>query len=198
MTTESIPIKLYFELTDTVNGTLPLPRCTIKINGKIVVDNEELTNSNNETTPWQADKKISVKSFNVDIDDDIESENTIEVLNTIKQEEVWDILPENPDLPGGKIDYGFFLRDIEINEISVESLVYDKGDMEAVVCPESEFETHGLLDYLRGCDQINEVSIVDGNCVWTTKSNYFSIDNQTYSFKFKTPIYMWLLELLLQ
>ena len=198
MTIETIPIKLYFELTDYIDGTLPLPRCTIKINGKIVADNEELDNPDNETISWQSDKKISIKTFNVDLDDDIESDNLIEIISMSNREDIWDLLPEDPDLPGGRIDYGFFIKDIELNDISIESLLYQHGNLKTIVCPESEFETHGFIDYIRSVDLLNEVTIDNGMCVWSTHGDYLSADNMTYSFKFKTPLYLWLLELLLQ
>lgn len=198
MALETIPLKIFFRLTDDVNGNLPLPRCTIRFNGKTLAENVELDNPQNVTSPWQEGKKISIKEFQVDIDDDIEETHNLEIQYDTKLNEVWHLLKDDPEAGGNKEDYGAFIHDIEINEISIESLIYTHGKITATICPESEFETHGFIDYLRSIDQVNEISIVDNQCVWNTHSNYLSVEESLYTFEVKTPLYLWLLELLLQ
>ena len=195
MAVESIPIKIYFELTDTIDGNLPLPRFTIKFNGNTIGNNLEMDKPCDVT--WQTDKKVSVHEFFVDIDDDEENEHSIEIIKSYDNAEVWDLLKDNPE-SGGKEDYGFFVKDIEINDISIESLIFSQGTIVATICNEDEYDTDGFISYLKGMDQTHEISIIDGKCVWTTTSNYINVDTAVFTFNFRTPIYLWLLDVLLQ
>jgi len=183
-------IKLYFELTDNLTGNLPLPRVTIKLNDIILDKDVELDNPNNETTLWQTDKKISVKEYSVEIDDDVEQEYTITITKT-----------SNFALPGPD-DYGAYVKDIEIHDISIESLIWSTGLVTAELCPESEFETNGFITYVKenSPETFDQVLIIDGKCVWKSHTNFlnFNMDHNEYSFNFSTPIYIWLLESLLQ
>ena len=110
MAIEKIPLKIYFELTEDLDSNLPLPRVTIKLNDTILDEDVELDNPNNETALWQTDKKISIKQYDIEIDDDAEQEHTITITKT-----------SNFAHPGPD-DYGASVKDIEINEISVETM----------------------------------------------------------------------------
>lgn len=195
MAVESIPIKIYFELTDTIDGNLPLPRFTIKFNGNTIGNNLEMDKPCDVT--WQTDKKVSVHEFFVDIDDDEENEHSIEIIKSYDNAEVWDLLKDDPE-SGGKEDYGFFVKDIEINDISIEALVNTHGTVKATICDEDEYDTNGFISYLKSMNQIHEISIVNGKCIWTTTTNFVNVDTATFTFNFKTPLYLWLLEILLQ
>jgi len=202
MAIEKIPLKIYFELTEDLDSDLPLPRVTIKLNGVILDEDVELDNPNNETTLWQTDKKISVKEYSIEIDDDVEQEHTITVTKTSNISEVQNSLGIDESQPSGIDQYGAFVKDIEINEISVETLIWGTGTVTAELCPESEFSTNGFITYVKehSPEMFNEVSIIDGKCIWKSHTNYinYEMDHNEYSFKFATPMYLWLLEQLLQ
>ena len=195
MAVESIPIKIYFELTDTIDGNLPLPRFTMKFNGNTIGNDLEMDKPCDVT--WQTDKKVSVHEFFVDIDDDEENEHSIEIIKSYDNAEVWDLLKDDPE-SGGKEDYGFFIKDIEINDISIESLVNTHGTVKATICDEDGYDTNGFISYLKSMNQIHEISTVNGKCIWTTTTNFVNVDTATFTFNFKTPLYLWLLEILLQ
>lgn len=190
MAIEKMPLKIYFELTDNLDGDLPLPRATIKLNDTILDENVELDNPNNETALWQTDKKISIKEYNVDFDDNEQKEHTITILK-----------PPGPGISSDQ-DYGAFIKDIQINEISVESLLWQKGSIRSELCPESEYSTNGFINYAKNhsIEILNEISVINGKCVWQSHGDFinFNMEHYEYSFKFSTPLYIWLLEELLQ
>jgi hypothetical protein len=197
MILETIPLKIYFKLTDDLNGKLPLPRCTIMLNDTVLEENVELDNPSNHTTVWQDGKKISIKEYDIEVDDDKEDIHTIKVIYESDAQDVWDLLKTNR-FTGGKEDYGFHIVDIEIDEISIESVLWDNGVTVAEICPESEIETHGFIEYLRNNDLMNEVAVIDGKCIWTSSTTYLNVHKSNYSIEFKCPFYLWLLEELLQ
>lgn len=199
MATEKIPLKISFELSNKLdNDELPLPRATIKFNDIILDENVELDNPNNETALWQTDKKISIKQYEVEIDDDEENNNTISIIFESSEKDVWDLLEDNPET-GGKSNYGIVVKDIEINEISIESLIWQLSNVMIPICPESEFETDGFIQWHRENNLMDSISIVDGTCVSNSQSTYMHASKgTTYTIGFKTPLYLWLLEELLQ
>lgn len=197
MSLETIPLKIYFKLTDDLNGNLPFPRCTIMLNDTVLEENVELDNPSNHTTVWQDGKKISIKEYDIEVDDDKEDIHTIKVIYESDMQDVWDLLKTNR-FTGGKEDYGFYIVDIEIDEISIESVLLDNGVTVAEICPESEIETHGFIEYLRNNDMMNEVAVIDGKCIWTSSTTYLNVHKSNYSIEFKCPFYLWLLEKLLQ
>ena len=202
MAIEKTPFKIYFELTEDLDSNLPLPRVTIKFNDIILDEDVELDNPNNETAVWQTDKKISVKEYSIEIDDDEEKEHTITITKTSDISEVKNSLRIDESRPTGTVDYGACIKDIEIHDISIESLIWSAGSVTAELCPESEFETNGFITYVKehSPEMFNDVSIIDGKCVWKSHTNYmnYDMDHNEYSFKFATPMYLWLLEQLLQ
>ena len=210
MPLKSIPLKIYFTLTDDLNGILPLPRCTIMLNDTVLEENVELDNPSNHTPDrhrlellkqrrpadsaiWQDGKKISIKEYDIEVDDDKEVTHTIKVIYESDMQNVWDLLEDDPNI-GGKEDYGFYIVDIEIDEISIESLLWDNGVTEAEICPESEIETHGFIEYLRNNDMMNEIAVIDGKCIWASSTTYLNVHKSNYSIEFKCPFYLWLLE----
>jgi len=197
MSLETIPLKIYFKLTDDLNGNLPFPRCTIMLNDTVLEENVELDNPSNHTTVWQDGKKISIKEYDIEVDDDKEDIHTIKVIYESDMQDVWDLLKTNR-FTGGKEDYGFYIVDIEIDEISIESVLWDNGVTVAEICPESEIETHGFIEYLRNNDMMNEIAVIDGKCIWTSSTTYLNVHKSNYSIEFKCPFYLWLLEELLQ
>jgi|14BtaG_2_1085337.scaffolds.fasta_scaffold09361_3 hypothetical protein len=197
MSLETIPLKIYFKLTDDLNGKLPFPRCTIMLNDTVLEENVELDNPSNHTTVWQDGKKISIKEYDIEVDDDKEDIHTIKVIYESDMQDVWDLLKTNR-FTGGKEDYGFYIVDIEIDEISIESVLWDNGVTVAEICPESEIETDGFIEYLRNNDMMNEIAVIDGKCIWTSSTTYLNVHKSNYSIEFKCPFYLWLLEELLQ
>lgn len=197
MSLETIPLKIYFKLTDDLNGNLPFPRCTIMLNDTVLEENVELDNPSNHTTVWQDGKKISIKEYDIEVDDDKEDIHTIKVIYESDMQDVWDLLKNDSD-SGRKEDYGFYIVDIEIDEISIESVLWDNGVTVAEICPESEIETHGFIEYLRNNDMMNEIAVIDGKCIWTSSTTYLNVHKSNYSIEFKCPFYLWLLEELLQ
>ena len=197
MPLKSIPLKIYFKLTDDLNGNLPLPRCTIMLNDTVLEENIELDNPSNHTTTWQDEKKISIKEYDVEVDDDKEGTHTIKVIYESDLQNVWDLLEDDPNT-GGKEDYGFYIADIEIDEISIESVLWDNGVTVAEICPESEMDTDGFIRYLKNNDMMNEIAVIDGKCIWTSSTTYLNVHKSNYSIEFKCPFYLWLLEELLQ
>lgn len=193
MPLKSIPLKIYFKLTDDLRGNLPFPRCTIMLNDTVLEENVELDNPSNHTTVWQDGKKISIKEYDIEVDDDKEVTHTIKVIYESDMQNVWDLLEDDPNI-GGKEDYGFYIVDIEIDEISIESLLRGKGVTEAEICPESEIETNGFMKYLRNNDLMNEVAVIDGKCIWTSSTTYLNVHKSNYSIEFKCPFHLWLLE----
>ena len=197
MSLETIPLKIYFKLTDDLNGNLPFPRCTIMLNDTVLEENVELDNPSNHTAIWQDGKKISIKEYDIEVDDDKEDIHTIKVIYESDMQDVWDLLKTDGST-GGKEDYGFYIVDIEIDEISIESVLWDNGVTVAEICPESEIETNGFIEYLRNNDMMNEIAVIDGKCIWTSSTTYLNVHKSNYSIEFKCPFYLWLLEELLQ
>ncbi len=62
MTIEKMPLKICFELSNTLESELPLPKVTIKLDDLILDKDVELNNINNETAVWQTNKKYQLKN----------------------------------------------------------------------------------------------------------------------------------------
>jgi hypothetical protein len=191
MTIEKMPLKICFELSNTLESELPLPKVTIKLDDLILDKDVELNNINNETAVWQTNKKISIKKYNVDFDDNEQKEHTITIIK-----------PASFPKISSDQDYGVFIKDIQINEISVEALVWRKGLVRSELCPESEYSTNGFINYAKNhmIEILDEISVINEKCVWQSHGDFinFNMDHYEYSFKFSTPLYIWLLEELLQ
>ena len=208
MTTETFPIKIYFKVIDVLNNestdTLD-PIVTISVNNKVMLENinlnERLYNHNTVSTTstvlpeWMevdahedesTASNIAVVSFNVELDDDVESDISINVHL------------DNHDIPHHE-DWGIFVSDIELNEISVENLVYNTGIINVPLCREEDYDDDGFIQaYIipEGLDK--DLQLIDGRYHYITNGDYLHMEESSYNFTFKTPLYLWLLELLLQ
>lgn len=208
MTTETFPIKIYFKVVDVLNNestdTLD-PIVTISVNNKVMLENinlnERLYNHNTVGTTstvlpeWMevdahedesTASNIAVVSFNVELDDDVESDISINVHL------------DNHDIPHHE-DWGIFVSDIELNEISVENLVYNIGTINVPLCQEEDYDDDGFIQaYIipEGLDK--DLQLIDGRYHYITSGDYLHMEESSYNFTFKTPLYLWLLELLLQ
>ena len=208
MTTETFPIKIYFKVVDVLNNestdTLD-PIVTISVNNKVMLENinlnERLYNHNTVGTTstvlpeWMevdahedesTASNIAVVSFNVELDDDVESDISINVHL------------DNHDIPHHE-DWGIFVSDIELNEISVENLVYNTGIINVPLCREEDYDDDGFIQaYIipEGLDK--DLQLIDGRYHYITNGDYLHMEESSYNFTFKTPLYLWLLELLLQ
>ena len=208
MTTETFPIKIYFKVIDVLNNestdTLD-PIVTISVNNKVMLENinlnERLYNHNTVGTTstvlpeWMevdahedesTASNIAVVSFNVELDDDVESDISINVHL------------DNHDIPHHE-DWGIFVSDIELNEISVENLVYNTGIINVPLCREEDYDNDGFIQaYIipEGLDK--DLQLIDGRYHYITSGDYLHMEESSYNFTFKTPLYLWLLELLLQ
>ena len=208
MTTETFPIKIYFKVVDVLNNestdTLD-PIVTISVNNKVMLENinlnERLYNHNTVSTTstvlpeWMevdahedesTASNIAVVSFNVELDDDVESDISINVHL------------DKHDIPHHE-DWGIFVSDIELNEISVENLVYNTGIINVPLCREEDYDNDGFIQaYIipEGLDK--DLQLIDGRYHYITNGDYLHMEESSYNFTFKTPLYLWLLELLLQ
>ena len=213
MTTETFPIKIYFKvnniLNDGSNDTLS-PIVTIdvgraqhhrSVNDRIILENFNLDNNRYDKSihtvlpEWMganahgdtsAVDDIAIASFNIDLDDDLESDITMKIQLV------------NEDIPQHD-DWGFYITDIELNEISVENLVYSAGTVDVPLCQEEDYDNDGFIHaYLipKGLDE--NLQLIDGRYHYITNGDYLHMEESSYNFTFKTPLYLWLLELLLQ
>jgi len=214
MTAETFPIKIYFKVNNILNAgsenTLS-PIVTISVNDKIMLENYNLDNNRydklvqdtntvlpewmdvnahedrlRESTRTLAVDDIAVASFNIDLDDDLESDITMKIQLV------------NEDIPQHD-DWGFYISDIELNEISVENLVYNTGTVDVPLCQEEDYDDDGFIHaYLipEGLDK--NLQLIDGRYHYITNGDYLHMEESSYNFTFKTPLYLWLLELLLQ
>jgi hypothetical protein len=197
MATEKFPIKIRFKLLHVVSDEtqkLLYPVVTISLNDQVKIENVDLGSCLD-----RSDNEFAVVEFNVELDDDIEKEHQIIIhLVNDNHDEIYDSKVFNEET-GFHEDWGLFVDDIELNEISIESLVHTNGVISAPLCKIEDIEDDGFIqDYLIPNKMENTLSIVDGKYLYTTNGDYVHMPNTTYTIAFKTPLYLWLLELLLQ
>ena len=181
MAIETFPITVYFKVDNilTIDTDEILdPIVTISINGSIISENIVLNEPN-------SDGLVEVK-FDLDIDDDIDQDVKLKINLT------------NENIPHHD-GWGIYISDIELNEISIESLVHENGILDIPLCNEADYEDDGFIQsYLipEGLD--DKLKLIDGRYHYITNGDYVHMQDSSYSFNFKTPLYLWLLELLLQ
>jgi hypothetical protein len=200
MATEKFPIKIRFKLLHVVSNEtqkLLYPVVTISLNDQVKIENVDLGSCLDRSD--NSDNEFAVVEFNVEVDDDIEKEHQIIIhLVNDNHDEIFDSKVLNEET-GFHEDWGLFVDDIELNEISIESLVHTNGVISAPLSKIEDKEDDGFIqDYLIPNNMENTLSIVDGKYWYTTNGDYVHMPNTTYIMAFKTPLYLWLLELLLQ
>ena len=64
---------------------------------------------------------------------------------------------------------------------------------------EKDYEDDGFIQaYLVPEGLVDKLSIIDGRYHYLNNGDYVHMPQSSYSIEFKTPLYLWLLELLLQ
>jgi len=215
MTIETFPIKLYSEvmsLTDSENVT-HYPGVQVLFDDTIMFDQTLepvlITDETDSLLPnWmdiqakEDDKNIpsniAVVEFNIELDDDIDTSHILKINVNYDVEFIDSITQVNPET-GDRDEFGFYIKDIELNEISIESLVYTNGIVNVPLCLEENYEDDGFIqEYLIPEGLMDKLSIIDGRYHYITNGDYVHMPGSSYSMEFKTPLYLWLLELLLQ
>jgi hypothetical protein len=183
MSKEIVPLTIYYHLVDELDGKAPLPRCTTIFDGNTLSENTELDNPSNVTFDWQEGRKVSVKEYMIEINDDINEHHTLEILLESKRNEEMH-------------NCGFFVKDIQLGRVSLEYILPYISELTANICPESEFKSDGFIAYLRKANMLHEISIVNGHCHWKSsmEQKMINVGGCVFTLNFRTPIYMWLMD----
>ena len=181
MATENFPIKIYLKVNNKLNvdndETFD-PVVTISINDSTVLENVVL----NELVS----DDIAKVEFDLPLDDDIDQNIKLKIDLT------------NENIPHHD-DWGIWISDIELNEISVESLVHQNGVLTVPLGDEADYAENGFIQsYLIPEGLTDDLKLIDGKYYYITNGDYVHMPDSSYDFTFKTPLYLWLLELLLQ
>jgi hypothetical protein len=179
MAKEIVPLTIYYHLVDKLDGKAPLPSCTTIFDGNTLSENTELDNPSKVTFDWQDGKKVSVKEYIIEINDDIDEHHTLEILQESKHS-----------------DHGFYIKDIELGQVSLEYILPYISELTANICPESEFKSDGFIAYLRKVNMLHEISIVNGHCHWKSsmeQQRIINVKGSVVTLNFKTPVYLWLM-----
>ena len=214
MTIETFPIRIYTEtisLTDNEN-VIHYPDIEILFDDDIILEKKLVPMSKDETDSllpnWmdiqakEDDKNmpsnISTIDFNVGLDDDLDVSHTLKLNIKYDQELIESIKKVDPET-GVPDEFGFYVKDIELNDISIESLVYTNGVLNVPLCLEEDYEDDGFIQqYLIPEGMVDKLSIVNGRYHYITNGDFVHMPGSVYTMEFKTPLYLWLLELLLQ
>ena len=192
MAIETFPITIYFKVDNFITidkDEILDPIVTISVNDVIHKENIVLTNPIHVEERIHSDHhsgELVEVTFDLDIDDDIDQDLKLKINLT------------NENIPHHD-GWGIFITDIELNEISIENLVHENGILDIPLCNEADYENEGFIQsYLipEGLD--DKLQLIDGRYHYITKGDYVHMQDSSYTFKFKTPLYLWLLELLLQ
>ena len=181
MATDTFPVSIYFKVNNVLfagkDETLD-PIISISANNSIYKENIILNEPSSEGL-------VEIK-FNLDLDDDVDQDIKLQV----------DLL--NEEIPQHD-DWGCYVTDIELNEISVENLVHENGILDVPLCEEKDYDDEGFIHgYLVPEGLTDGLKLIDGRYHYITNADYMHMEGSSYSFTFKTPLYLWLLELLLQ
>ena len=174
---ETFPVVVHFKVNNVLNidkdETFD-PIVTISVNDSVVLENVVLNEPD------------SMVNFDMTLDDDIEQTIKLKI----------DLMNENIPLHD---DWGIFVSDIELNEISVETLVHENSILDVPLCEEADYAEEGFIQsYLIPEKLDDKLILIDGKYHYITNGDYIHMQDSSYSFTFKTPLYLWLLELLLQ
>lgn len=204
MTIETFPITIYTKvksITDPEN-VIHYPAVQILFDDTVLLEQTLVpTDSDQARSKLEeidSENTISVINFNVELDDDIDTSHTL-TLNILYDAELIDSIKQIDPETGHHEDFGFYIQDIELNEISIENLVYDLGSVNVPLCIESDYENDGFIQqYLIPENLTENLQLIDEKYWYITNGDYIHMPNSSYSIEFKTPLYLWLLELLLQ
>jgi len=197
MTIETFPIKIRTKLLPVASDETKkflYPVVTISLNDQVKIENMDLGSCLD-----QSDNDFAIIEFNVELDDDLEEEHQIKIqLTNDNHDEIYDSKIMNEET-GFHEDWGFFVSDIELNEISIESLVHTNGITSAPLSKIEDSEKDGFIqDYIIPNNMENTLEIIDGRYWYIVSGDYIHMPDTSYTINFKTPLYLWLLELLLQ
>jgi hypothetical protein len=192
MATENFPVSIYFKVNNILHidkDEILDPIVTISVNDVIYKENIILTNPIHVEQKDHSDHylgELVEVNFNLDIDDDIDQPVKLQIDLT------------NESIPYHD-EWGIFVSDIELNEISVENLVHENSIVDVPLCDEKDYEDEGFIHgYLIPEGLTDGLKLIDGKYHYINNGDYIHMPNSSYSFTFKTPLYLWLLELLLQ
>tara|TARA_B100000809_G_scaffold84404_1_gene82871 strand:+ start:677 stop:1309 length:633 start_codon:yes stop_codon:yes gene_type:complete len=210
MTIETFPIRLYTEvlsLTDNDKVT-HYPNVQVSFNDDDILNTKLEPTESNPTQSllptWmdiqaKEDEKnttsnIAIIEFNIDLDDDLDMTHDLK-LTMQNYDTEW----ANSLKRSEKDDFGFYIKDIELNEISIESLVYTSGIIDIPLCEEENYNDDGFIqEYLVREKLTDGLQVIDGRYHYITNGDFVHMAESSYTISFKTPLYLWLLELLLQ
>jgi hypothetical protein len=212
---EPFKIKLYFEpehlvrVDEIISPTLKIEFDNNIIDEKFIVkkdsedtqlpawtglsdDNPGMVNTKNEY------EKYVTTEFTVDLDDDVDMEHNLKLSPNWNFTHI-DSIKELDKETGFNEDFGVFVKDIEINEISVSSLIYDRSVISVPLCLEENYADDGFIQHHLVPEGLTDkLQVIDGRYWYTSTGDYVHMPGSTMNFTFKTPLYLWLLELLLQ
>lgn len=188
----SIPVTISMLSESIVRNDINIyPEVRIEFNNKIVFGPQEII----------CNKSPFSTSFNVEFDDDIVEPQCLEVhYHTEDSHNMqWNEHDNKQDR------FGVQITDLELNDISMDELVLSHGIIEAKLSLEADYDTDGFINgfiipaslekelHLR--PEINNEEI--SRYWWVTNGDYLHGSNVSYKFNFKSPLYAWLLETLL-
>jgi len=214
MANETFNIKFYFEPEALIrDDEIISPSLKIEFDGDVLTDEFTVIPNNSVELPtWTSVpnstrsisetediyEKYATVEFTTELDDDLDIEHTIKLFPSWDQDYIDSIKQVNEET-GFNEDFGVFVRDIELNEISVASLIYDRSEISVPLCLESDYEEDGFIQhYLVPQGLTDKLQIIDGRYWYMSNGDYIHMPGSSMSLTFKTPLYLWLLELLLQ
>lgn len=208
MAEEKFQIKITLQSTEKIDSILPKNKFNYYFNG------EKIESLSGELSHNLDDSNLDKRSLDdlkssgtithilvheLELDDDIKSQNIIRIENVYDQS-CRDLIVETVGDPEyfQKQDYGFHIKDVEINEISLENLIWNLGNIECKVCEEHEYSENGFIQsYIIPEGIEDQLYIQDGFVYWHINGDFLNMENSHWELKFNTPLYVWLLELLL-
>jgi hypothetical protein len=168
-------IKLGFAKKSSV---IENPHITIEFNGQLIKTDIELDDCG---CADDLSAKLQYIEIDAPIDDSIDSEHWLIIYGL----NLFDKYKTNGD-------FGIQLRYIEINNINLDYFSLKETIAYNPIPDESYIDF-----YLKKHDKLHELEIIDGKKIHVTRgnyANYINLEHGRIEFKFKTPIYFWLLE----
>jgi hypothetical protein len=199
MALEQIPIRITLNGDHLVyGGETFYANVLVKFNGKTVVEQTPVINDDDDRFYLE---------FMVDYDDDSEDECTLEIHHDTPGCEN---IKEGARQAGGgeDVQLSIHIINIEILDVSMDYVTYRNGTVYVKLCLEDEYDDNSFIQgFLIPEDRLSELKLIDteqedGTITplywWVSEpGDYLHGDNTHYEFKFRSPLYIWLLDSLM-
>jgi len=195
MSIESIPIRVSMTGDCLIrSGSTYYPFVKIMFNDKVVFGPKEVINN---------DDGLYHANFEIDYDDEGTEECKLSIFHDTPGCEDIKYNPET-DVHD---DFSIHLKNIEINEISMDNLIWSHGIVSVSLSLEKDYDKDGFIHaflipekreeelFLKPTKQ--EDGTTKNQYWWIAPGDYLHGDNAHYDFTFTPPLYIWLLEILL-